>query len=71
MLLVIAALGCRSSILVGIAIPSSFIATILIFNMMGYALNIVLMFGLIWLSAFWSMGRSWLSNTQTGNGRGR
>ncbi|MGC6472260.1 MAG: efflux RND transporter permease subunit [Parvibaculales bacterium] len=47
MLLVIAALGYRSSILVGIAIPSSFIATILIFNMMGYALNIVLMFGLI------------------------
>ncbi len=47
MLLVIATLGYRSSILVGIAIPTSFIATILVFNITNYSLNIVLMFGLI------------------------
>ena len=47
MLLVVATLGYRSSLLVGITIPTSFIATILILNILGFSLNIVLMFGLI------------------------
>lgn len=47
MLLVVATLGYRSSLLVGIAIPTSFIIAILALNLLGYSLNNVLMFGII------------------------
>ncbi|MFY0665620.1 MAG: efflux RND transporter permease subunit [Natronospirillum sp.] len=40
-------LGPRSSILVGIAIPGSFLASILILYMMGITLNIIVLFALI------------------------
>ena len=41
------ALGVRSAILVGLAIPSSFLAAILVLNMLGITLNIVVLFALI------------------------
>lgn len=47
MIVVIAALGLRPAVLVGLAIPGSFLAGILILNGMGLTLNIVVLFGLI------------------------
>lgn len=47
MVVILAALGWRSSILVGLAIPGSFLAGILVLNLLGYTLNIVTLFSLI------------------------
>jgi multidrug efflux pump len=47
MIVIIAALGPRSAILVGLAIPGSFLATILMLDAMGHTLNIVVLFSLI------------------------
>ena len=47
MIVIIAALGTRPAILVGLAIPGSFLAGILVLNGMGYTLNMVVLFSLI------------------------
>ena len=47
MMVIIAALGVRSALLVGIAIPGSFLAGILVLSYMGYTMNIVVLFSLI------------------------
>ena len=47
MIVVIAALGMRSALLVGLAIPGSFLAGILVLNMADYTLNIITLFSLI------------------------
>ena len=47
MVVVIAALGTRSALLVGLAIPGSFLAGIFFLNAAGYTLNIVVLFSLI------------------------
>ncbi len=47
MIVIIAILGVRSSLLVGLAIPGSFLTGILALNLMGYTLNIVTLFSLI------------------------
>jgi multidrug efflux pump len=47
MIVIIAALGPRSAILVGLAIPGSFLAAILVLDAMGVTLNIVVLFSLI------------------------
>jgi len=47
MIVIIGALGSRSALLVGIAIPGAFLATILILNSFGFTLNIVVLFSLI------------------------
>ena len=47
MIVIIAALGPRSAILVGLAIPGSFLAAILVLDVMGFTLNIVVLFSLI------------------------
>lgn len=47
MVVILAALGARSALLVGIAIPGSFLAGILVINFLGYTLNIVTLFSLI------------------------
>ncbi len=47
MVLVVAALGLRSGILVGISIPTSFLIGFFVIAMMGYTVNIMIMFGLI------------------------
>lgn len=47
MVVVIAALGIRSSALVGIAIPGSFLATLLVLFLLDVSLNIVVLFSLI------------------------
>ncbi len=47
MIIIIAALGPRSAFLVGLAIPGSFLATILILDKSGFTLNIVVLFSLI------------------------
>jgi len=47
MILVIAALGLRSALLVGFAIPTSFLIGFFIISLMGYTLNMMIMFGLI------------------------
>jgi multidrug efflux pump len=47
MIVIIAALGPRSAILVGFAIPGSFLATMLVLDAMGHTLNIVVLFSLI------------------------
>lgn len=44
---ILATLGVRSSILVGLAIPSSFLTGILLIHIMGYTLNMVVLFALI------------------------
>jgi len=46
-IVMIAALGLRSAFLVGLAIPGSFLATILALNTLDYTLNIVVLFSLI------------------------
>jgi multidrug efflux pump len=47
MIIIIGALGLRSSVLVGLAIPGSFLAGILIIYSLDYTLNIVVLFSLI------------------------
>jgi multidrug efflux pump len=47
MVVILAVLGLRSAGLVGISIPGSFLSGILIINMMGYSMNIVVLFSLI------------------------
>ena len=47
MLVIIATLGWRSALLVGLAIPGSFLAGIAVLYMLGYTLNIVVLFSLI------------------------
>ena len=46
-IVVVAALGGRSALLVGLSIPTSFLATFLILHMMGASLNNVALFGLV------------------------
>jgi len=47
MIVIIAALGVRPALLVGLAIPGSFLAGILILNIMGLTLNMIVLFSLI------------------------
>ncbi len=47
MIVIIAALGFRSALLVGIAIPGSFLAGILVLNSLGFTMNVVVLFSLI------------------------
>ncbi|MCW9000231.1 MAG: efflux RND transporter permease subunit, partial [Kangiellaceae bacterium] len=47
MIVIIAALGPRSAVLVGMAIPGAFLATILVLSYLGFTLNIVVLFSLI------------------------
>jgi len=47
MVVVIAALGVRSAGLVGVAIPASFLTGILVLAVLGFTINIVVLFGLI------------------------
>lgn len=47
MIIIITALGWRSGLLVGAAIPTSFLAGIFILGLMGYTLNIIVLFSLI------------------------
>jgi len=47
MIVIMATLGIRSSILVGFAIPGSFLSGILVINAMGYTMNVVVLFSLI------------------------
>jgi multidrug efflux pump len=47
MIVILAALGFRSSLLVGMAIPGSFLAAIIMLEQMGFTLNIVVLFSLI------------------------
>ena len=47
MIVIVAFLGGRSSLLVGLAIPASFLAGILLLYLMGYSTNIVVLFSLI------------------------
>ncbi|HXH02500.1 MAG TPA: efflux RND transporter permease subunit [Candidatus Competibacteraceae bacterium] len=47
MVVVLATLGLRSALLVGLAIPVSFVAGILVLHALGYTLNIVTLFSLI------------------------
>lgn len=47
MIVIVAALGSRPAILVGLAIPGSFLAGIMIINFMGITLNMLVLFSLI------------------------
>lgn len=47
MILVVASLGLRSAILVGIAIPACFLMSFLMLNLLGLTLNMMVMFGLV------------------------
>jgi multidrug efflux pump len=47
MVVIIAALGWRPALLVGLSIPGSFLAGILVLHVLGYTLNIVVLFSLI------------------------
>lgn len=47
MILVVAALGVRSGLMVGFAIPSSFMIGFLLIGLLGYTVNIMLLFGLV------------------------
>ncbi len=47
MIVITAALGFRSSFLVGLAIPGSFLAGILVIHIMGYTMNVIVLFSLI------------------------
>lgn len=47
MVVILGALGLRSAGLVGLSIPGSFLSGILIINLMGYSMNIVVLFALI------------------------
>jgi len=47
MIVIIAALGFRSALLVGLAIPGSFLAGIAVLNALGFTMNVVVLFSLI------------------------
>ncbi len=47
MMLVVAALGVRSGLMVGLAIPASFMVGFLLVALLGYTINIMLLFGLV------------------------
>jgi multidrug efflux pump len=47
MMLVVGALGVRSGLMVGFAIPSSFMVGFLLIALLGYTVNIMLLFGLV------------------------
>ncbi|MBE0533453.1 MAG: efflux RND transporter permease subunit [Rhodospirillales bacterium] len=47
MIVIVAALGVRSSVLVGIAVPGSFLAGVLVLSSFGMTVNLVVLFGLI------------------------
>ena len=47
MIVVVAALGLRSALMVGIAIPTTFLMGFLLLSVFGYTLNMMVMFGLI------------------------
>jgi multidrug efflux pump len=47
MTLVVAALGVRSGILVGLAIPTSFLFSVILLNYIGYSFNFMVMFGML------------------------
>ena len=47
MILVVAALGLRSALLVGIAIPSSFLFSFLLLSIFGYSVNFMVMFAMV------------------------
>ena len=47
MIVVVAALGLRSAIMVGIAIPTTFLMGFILLTVFGYTLNMMVMFGLI------------------------
>jgi multidrug efflux pump len=47
MVIMVMSLGLRSALLVGIAIPGSFLTGILMIGLMGFSINIVVLFGLI------------------------
>lgn len=47
MILILASLGVRSSFMVGIAIPGAFLMALIVLSMMGYTLNMVVLFSLI------------------------
>jgi len=47
MIVIVAALGIRPALLVGLAIPGSFLAGMMIINFMGYTLNMIVLFSLI------------------------
>ncbi|WP_191603383.1 efflux RND transporter permease subunit [Marinomonas algicola] len=47
MIVIVATLGIRSSVLVGLAIPGAFLAGILILDAQGYTINMVVLFALI------------------------
>lgn len=47
MIIIVASMGMRSAILVGITIPGSFFAGILVIWMIGYTMNIIVLFSLI------------------------
>jgi multidrug efflux pump len=47
MIVTVAALGMRSALLIGLAVPGSFLAALLVLGMLGLTVNIVVLFGLI------------------------
>jgi len=47
MIIVVAALGMRSAVLVGLAIPTSFMVGFLLINVLGMTVNMMLMFGMV------------------------
>ncbi len=47
MIIIVSSLGSRSAVLVGLAIPGSFLMGILVLNLMGHTLNMVVLFALI------------------------
>ncbi len=47
MILVLGSLGLRSSFMVGLAIPGAFLMALIVLNMMGYTMNMVVLFSLI------------------------
>ena len=47
MIVITAALGLRSSLLVGLAIPGSFLTGILVIHTLGYTMNVIVLFSLI------------------------
>ncbi|MEZ5969496.1 MAG: efflux RND transporter permease subunit [Hyphomonas sp.] len=47
MIIVVAALGWRSALLVGISIPSSFVMAFLLLGAFGYTINMMVMFGMV------------------------
>src|SRR5258708_34210651 len=47
MIIVVAALGLRSGLLVGVAIPTSFLLSFLVLNSMGMTLNFMILFAML------------------------